>query len=259
MLEICEQEQSQPQVFCQAISYLDTFLNTCNIRRSQLQLLGSVCLLVSWKVREHSCITANKLIQFTDYNISLHDLLEWEFLLLSKLDWDLSRVTAPDLTEHLLQRVCDLGVVCDLDSVRRDSSTLMYLCYCHMSTASLPPSLIAAASLLTTFTPLLESSTRDTPSPSSSSSTSTTSTPDKVDCVERVLDAVTKIANLDKVEVKKLTKKIEQLMRDSLPPSPNFSDEEDISNTARILFQDKEETAIKKLVKQDDIVNDKLS
>ena len=33
MLEICEQEQSQPQVFCQAISYLDTFLSTCNIRR----------------------------------------------------------------------------------------------------------------------------------------------------------------------------------------------------------------------------------
>ena len=45
------------------------------IFRNQLQLLGSVCLLVSWKVREHSSITAQKLIEFTDFNVSLDDLL----------------------------------------------------------------------------------------------------------------------------------------------------------------------------------------
>ena len=28
---------------------------------------------------------------------------EWEFLLLSKLDWDLSAVIAPDFVEHILQ------------------------------------------------------------------------------------------------------------------------------------------------------------
>ena len=43
--------------------------------RNQLQLLGAVCLLVSWKVREHSTITAQKLIEFTDFNVSLDDLL----------------------------------------------------------------------------------------------------------------------------------------------------------------------------------------
>ena len=43
--------------------------------RNQLQLLGAVCLLVSWKVREHSSITAQKLIEFTDFNVSLDDLL----------------------------------------------------------------------------------------------------------------------------------------------------------------------------------------
>ena len=43
--------------------------------RGQLQLLGAVCLLVAWKVREHSGITAQKLVEFTDFNVSTDDLL----------------------------------------------------------------------------------------------------------------------------------------------------------------------------------------
>ena len=43
--------------------------------RSQLQLLGAVCLLVSWKVRDHSPITAQRLIEYTDYNVDLAALL----------------------------------------------------------------------------------------------------------------------------------------------------------------------------------------
>ena len=33
MLEICEEENCAPQVFCLAINYLDRFLSVCNIRR----------------------------------------------------------------------------------------------------------------------------------------------------------------------------------------------------------------------------------
>ena len=43
--------------------------------RTQLQLVGAVCLLVSWKVRGHSPITAQRLIEYTDYTITLPDLL----------------------------------------------------------------------------------------------------------------------------------------------------------------------------------------
>ena len=43
--------------------------------RSQLQLLGAVCLLVSLKVRAHKIISAQKIIEFTDYNVTLEDLL----------------------------------------------------------------------------------------------------------------------------------------------------------------------------------------
>merc|ERR1711997_246917 len=176
MLELCEEEGCSPQVFCLAINYLDRFLSACKIARTQLQLVGAVCLLVSWKVRGHSPITAQRLIEYTDYTITLPDLLEWEFLLLSKLDWDLSAVIAPDFVEHILQRLLKLDLAWNIDITRKNTETLIYLCYSHFSLASYPPSLMAVSSILTTLRPTIESSLvpilRDTPSPSSSSSSS---------------------------------------------------------------------------------------
>jgi hypothetical protein len=40
-------------------------------------------------------------------------LQEWEFLLLTKLDWDLSAVVAPDYVEHILQRLLKLDLLLD--------------------------------------------------------------------------------------------------------------------------------------------------
>merc|ERR1719297_162155 len=178
MLEVCEEEAACPQVFCLAVTYLDRFLQTCKIAKSQLQLLGAVCLLVSWKVREHSPITAQRLIEYTDFNISLEDLLEWEFLLLSKLDWDLSLVIAPDFVEHILQRLLKLDLAWNIDITRKKTETLIYLCYSHFGLATFPPSLIAVSSIMTTLRPTIEASLipiiRDTPSPSSSSSSGST-------------------------------------------------------------------------------------
>lgn len=232
MLEICEEENCAPQVFCLAINYLDRFLAVCNIRRNQLQLLGAVCLLVSWKVREHSTITAQKLIEFTDFNVSLDDLLEWEFLLLSKLDWDLSAVIAPDFVEHILQRLLKLDLAWNIDITRKNSETLIYLCYSHFGLATYPPSLIAVSSILTTLRPTLESALipiRDTPSPSSTSSGSTHSSPTSAksdDPLEKVLEAVQKMTLVEKQSVMSCMEKLEEIMQASLPPSPGPSDDE---------------------------------
>lgn len=238
MLEICEEEGCQPEVFCLAINYLDRFLSVCPIRRSQLQLLGTVCLLVSWKVRSHSTITAARLIEFTDYNISLEDLLEWEFLLLSKLDWDLSAVIAPDFVEHIIQRLFKLDLAWDPDNTRKNSETLIYLCYSHIGLSSYPPSLIAVASIMTTLRPSLASHSLippcETPSPSSSSSGSTQSSPSGIGKVEepldKVIEALQKVTLVEKHSVVTCMDELEQLMQASLPPSPVQSDVEVESN-----------------------------
>ena len=112
-------------------------------------------------------------------NVSHHQ--EWEFLLLSKLDWDLSAVIAPDFVEHILQRLLKLDLAWDIETTRTRVSTLVTLAYSHPSIAALPPSLIAASAILTALRPALETggamlgAPRDTPSPSSSSSCSSTS------------------------------------------------------------------------------------
>merc|ERR1711994_737606 len=205
MLGLCEEEGVHPQVFCLAINYLDRFLAVCNIRRSQLQLLASVCLLVSWKVRAHTSITAQKLVEFSDYNVSLEDILEWEFLLLSKLDWDLSAVIAPDFVEHILQRLLKLDLAWNIDMTRKNTETLIYLCYSHFSLASFPPSLLASSAIMTTLRPSIESSLslvpslRETPSPSSSSSCHSSPLASNTDSpLERVIQAVQKMTMSEK-------------------------------------------------------------
>ena len=45
MLEVCEAERCQPEIFCLAMNYMDRFLCFVKIGQNQLQLLGSVCLL----------------------------------------------------------------------------------------------------------------------------------------------------------------------------------------------------------------------
>jgi len=239
MLELCEEEGSSPQVFCLAINYLDRFLSACKIARTQLQLVGAVCLLVSWKVRGHSPITVQRLREYTDYTVSLADLLEWEFLLLSKLDWDLSAVIAPDFVEHILQRLLKLDLAWNIDMTRKNTETLIYLCYSHFSLASFPPSLIAVSSIMTTLRPAIESSPvpilRDTPSPSSSSSSSSHTSPllSKSDSpLERVIEAVQKVTLSDKASVLTCMEKLEEIMQASLPPSPAVSDEEKSPLTA---------------------------
>ena len=75
MLEICEAQSVSPEVFVLAMNYLDRFLSVCNISTSQLQLLGAVCLLVSWKVREHQHLPAIRLVEYSDFNITLLDIM----------------------------------------------------------------------------------------------------------------------------------------------------------------------------------------
>ena len=81
MLEVCEAEHCQPEIFCLAINYLDRFLSLCKIAQSQLQLLASVCLLVACKVRGHVTLPASKLVEYSDFNLDVLNIMvsNWTF------------------------------------------------------------------------------------------------------------------------------------------------------------------------------------
>ena len=56
MLEVCEDLKCEDQVFHVAVNFLDRFLCKCVVLKTQLQLLGSTCLLLASKLSptEHS-------------------------------------------------------------------------------------------------------------------------------------------------------------------------------------------------------------
>jgi len=70
MLEVIREQNSQAEVFCLSMNILDRFLSQTQIHRSQLQLLGAVCILIASKIREPCPIPGKSLIIYTDYSIT---------------------------------------------------------------------------------------------------------------------------------------------------------------------------------------------
>ncbi|XP_068627851.1 G1/S-specific cyclin-D3 [Battus philenor] len=128
MLEVCEDQSCQEEVFPLAISYLDRFLSICTVGKSQLQLLGTACLLLASKLREPGSrgLPAELLVFYTANSVTLADLCSWELLVLSKLKWDVAGVTAHDFLPLLLSRL-PLRDLVNTEMVQRHAQTFIAL------------------------------------------------------------------------------------------------------------------------------------
>ena len=61
MLEVCEDQEVGAEVFLLAVHYLDTFVSSTLIRKSQFQLAATTCLLIASKMlRSVTCIGRSK-------------------------------------------------------------------------------------------------------------------------------------------------------------------------------------------------------
>lgn len=80
-VQVCEEQKCQEEVFPLSMNYMDRFLSVCQIKKSQLQLLGTACLLLASKLREPKPISADYLVFYTDNSITKDDL--WVSLSLS--------------------------------------------------------------------------------------------------------------------------------------------------------------------------------
>merc|ERR1712209_102263 len=122
MLEVCQELCCPPEVFCLAMNLMDRFLAKCRIEKSQLQLLGAVCLFLSSKFKETAPIPSEKLVMYTDFSVTLEDIREWELIVLHKLKWDLCSSTALDYLDHLIPRL-SISQTVDQSSLRRQTET----------------------------------------------------------------------------------------------------------------------------------------
>ena len=62
-------------MFPLAVNLLDRFLSVVEIRKSQLQLLGTACMFLASKLKETVPLTAEKLVIYTDNSVTLEELL----------------------------------------------------------------------------------------------------------------------------------------------------------------------------------------
>lgn len=159
MLEVTEEEKCSPEVFSLAVNYMDRVLSQVNISKHQFQLLGSVCIFLASKFKESSPLCAEKLVICSDFSFTTEEIMKWELMVLELLNWDLSAITPYCILDQLLRRLIqplhDLrGHFQDLQSIRNYAETLLSLAITESDFLTVPPSLIAVASLITAMSSL---------------------------------------------------------------------------------------------------------
>ena len=156
MLEVSQELCCPPEVFCLAMNLMDRFLAKCRIEKSQLQLLGAVCLFLSSKFKETAPIPSEKLVMYTDFSVSLEAIREWELFVLYKLKWDLGAVTGLDYLDYILPQLSFHASV-EAREVRRHTETVIALSATHYLFSYVRPSVIAASAIAVTYRSLLSS------------------------------------------------------------------------------------------------------
>ena len=144
MLEVCQDQQCQPEVFFLAVNYLDRFLSLVNIKKNQFQLLASVCILLASKFSQVVPITTDQLIIYSDNSITKDELKNWELFVLEILGWELSTSTAHSFLDHF----CNSEDMKDCNNViRRQAETIAALAATEYKFITTKQSIVAAAAL----------------------------------------------------------------------------------------------------------------
>ena len=143
MLEVCEDQHCQSEVFFLAVNYLDRFLSLVNIKKTQFQLVASVCILLASKFSQVVPISSEQLVIYTDSSVSVEQLRHWEIEVLNVLQWELGASTAHSFLQHF----CNNSALKHSTVISRQSAGIAALASTEYKFILTKQSVIAAAAL----------------------------------------------------------------------------------------------------------------
>ncbi|KAK8748256.1 hypothetical protein OTU49_016388 [Cherax quadricarinatus] len=147
MLQLCQEERQEEEVFTLAMNMMDRFLSLVKVRRDQLQLLGTVCLFLSSKIKESPPLDPTLLVQYTDNSVTLEEIRKWELLVLSRLKWDLAAITPHAFLDQIIARLHLSFPEPEMRLVREHATFFITVCATDVRFTSNPPSMVAAAAV----------------------------------------------------------------------------------------------------------------
>ena len=147
MMEVCEDQQCNPEVFFLSVNYLDRFLSSVHIQKNQFQLCASVCILLASKFSQVVPITTDKLVIYTDSSVTVEELRQWEIKILNVLQWELCSVTTHTFLEHFIPGLSSVLSNVNNNKVRTHAQTIAAMAATEYAFICAKPSIIAAAAL----------------------------------------------------------------------------------------------------------------
>lgn len=105
MIEVAEEYKLVPETLFLSVMYTDVCLQELNIHRSELQLLGTTCIMVAAKYEEIYAPPIDELCYITDNSYTRSQIIKMERAVLKCLEFSLTRTTVNTFLTFYLSRI----------------------------------------------------------------------------------------------------------------------------------------------------------
>lgn len=149
LLQLIKQEKLPIDVFHVSVRLFDQLMSLLNkfnfdTNQSMLQLFGASCLFIASKLRSPQPISSIRLVQYSDCQFSLNQLIDCEQFVLQNLKWDTESVTPNDFFDF----ICLHLNLADKLHLADNFNVLSIICKFDQQLACYPTSTITLSSLL---------------------------------------------------------------------------------------------------------------